>query len=214
MSSTRVIRRPVPKASKPEPSGGRWKWFASVVLLLLVAAGAWAFLPYQDPALARVEAIRAEMDGANDGQRRDLFRQMRDEMEKMSPEARREAFDGMRKRWEQREQQHLNEFFALSPQEQIAQIDKDLKRDEQRRKEWQQRRAQSNGNRGGQGRGGFGGPGGRGSRDSSDPNARRKSYLDNTNPQQRAMRGEYRRMRDERRQALGISGGGGGWHGR
>ncbi len=205
MSSSPIIRRVVPKTSQPQPSGGKWKWIFSIALLLALAAGAWAFLPSEDPGLTRIEQLRAQMDGANDQQRRDLFRQMHDEFEKLSPEAREQAFDGWRQRWQQREQEHLNKFFSLSPAEQIAQIDKDLKRDAERRKQWQRRRAENNGNGGGRADGGGRGRGSRGPRDSSDPNARRKSYLDHTSPQQRAMRGEYYRLREQRRQQLGMT---------
>ena len=143
MSSSPIIRRVAPKTSQPQPSGGKWKWIFSIALLLALAAGAWAFLPSEDPGLTRIEQLRAQMDGANDQQRRDLFRQMHDEFEKLSPEAREQAFDGWRRRWQQREQEHLNKFFSLSPAEQIAQIDKDLKRDAERRKQWQRRRART-----------------------------------------------------------------------
>ncbi len=213
MSNARVIRRPATRptaSSKSEGSAsGKLKWIVSVALLLLLAVGAWAYFPGEDPALARIHEIRDQMEGATDAQRRELFGTMRKEFENLSPDARDQLRDEWRQRWEAREQENLNKFFAMSPQEQIAHLDEDIKREEERRKAWQRRRAESGGDSGARGNRG-GGPGmggggrGRGSRDSSDPNARRKSYLDNTTPQSRAMRSEYRHQREERRRQLGL----------
>ncbi len=165
-----------------------------------MAGIAYAFYPSRDPALARIDEIRAQMDGASDAQRRELWGEMRKQFENLSPEAR----DQMRENWgqrrETREGQRLSEFFALSPQEQIKKLDEDIKRDAQRRRQW----AQRSGNGGQAGRGGPGGGRGRGGNNSGDPNARRKSYLDNSSAMSRAMRGEYRRMRDERSKQLGL----------
>ena len=210
MSNYRPVRRPSPasRTTSEKSSGGKRKWIAAVILLLLMGGIAYAFLPSEDPALARIEAIRQQMDGATDEQRRELWGQMRQEFENLGDEAREQMREDWGQRREAREQEHLNEFFALSPQEQIKKLDEDIDREQ----EWRKRRAQrarsnqGQGNRGDGGRGGFGGPrGGRSRSSSDDPNARRKSYLDKTTPQSRAMRSEYRRMRDERRQQRGIS---------
>ncbi len=61
---------------------------------------------------------------------------------------------------------------------------------------------------GGGGGGGGGGPGGRGGSE-EDRNNRRKQGLDQTDPEQRSRRAEYRRQMDERRQQMGFTGGGG-----
>jgi len=202
MNNTRVIRRPVTaKSTSEKSSGGKTKWIVSILLLLMMAGIAYAFIPRSDPALAKIEEIRGQMEGANDQQRRELWGQMRQEMENLSPEAR----DQMREEWGQRREaqqmQELTKFFDLSPAEQIKEIDKDLKEDAERRK----RRAQrGGGDRAGRGPGGGDG-GRRGGRDNSgDPNARSKRYLDSTTPQSRAMRSEKRRMEEERRKQLGL----------
>ena len=204
MSNARVIRRPVAaKPAKEETSGGKGKWIAAILVLLMMAGIGYAFMPGRDPGLARIDAIRDQMEGADDQQRRELWGQMRQEMENLTPEAR----DQMREEWgqrrEAREMERLTKFFDLSPQEQIKELDESIKREEERRKQQAQRP-----NRGGGGgeraaRGG-GGRGQRGGRDSSDPNARSRRYLDNSTPQARAMRSEYSRMRSERRQRLGL----------
>ena len=203
MSNTRVIRRPVAaKSTGEKSSGGKAKWIVSILLLLMMAGIAYAFIPRSDPALAKIEELRGQMEGANDQQRRELWGQMRNEMENLTPEARDQMREEWGRRWQAREQEELNKFFDLTPEEQIKEIDEDLKREAARRKERAQR-----GNRGGGERAdrGGGGRGQRGGRDNSgDPNARGKRYLDNTTPQSRAMRGEKHRMREERRQRLGL----------
>jgi hypothetical protein len=144
------------------------------------------------------------MDGADDAQRRALFGQMRQEFENLSPEARDQMRDQWRAKGEAREQARLNEYFSKSDKEKLAMLDEDIKREEERRKQWAKRRAERSkngdandrGNRGGGG-GGRGGSGG-------DSNARRKEFLDNSSAQSRAMRGEYQRDRDARRRQLGL----------
>lgn len=202
MNNTRVIRRPTGKSPTETSTRSKWKWIAAVIALLLMAGGAYAFLPSKDPALARIEDLRNQMEGADDGQRRALFGQMRQEFEKLTPEARDQLRDEGRAKGEAREQQRLNEYFDKSPKERLALLDEDIKREEERRKEWEKRRAER-GNEGGRGdRGDRGQGGGRGS--SGDPNARSKRYLDNSSPQTRAMRGEYQREREERRKQMGL----------
>jgi uncharacterized protein HemX len=202
-----MIRRPGAKAlgstASEKSSGGKGKWIAAVLILLLLAAGAWAFLPRKNVHVARIEELRAQLETAPREQRRELFDQMREEFRQL-PESEREAmFADRRKQWEAREQKRYDEFFALSPAERIAYLDKEIDEDERERKERAERRArqgnQQRGDRGG--RGGWGGRGG-GDRNSME---RRKGYLDNTNPVTRAQRGEYRRAREERRRQRGLS---------
>jgi hypothetical protein len=203
MNHSRLIRRPkapaVGTTAGEKSSPGKARWIISLIIVLLLAVGAWAFLPSKDPALARIESLRSQIDGAPEGQRRELFGQMRQEFENLRPESREQLRDQFRQRWEQREQKFLNDFFAKTPQDQIAAIDKQLDDEQRREKERQQRRAQGGDRRG------RGGPGnaqrGRGRGDSLE---RRKSYLDRTSPQTRAQRSEYRRMRDERRRERGL----------
>jgi hypothetical protein len=208
MSHARVIRRPVSQTTAKtagEQSSGRkaTKWIVAGLILLLMAVAAWGYLPEaKDPNLAKIEQLREQMDGATDEQRRELWGQMREAYRSLPEDARQQLSDQRRQRWEAREQKFLNEFFAMTPAEQIAKVDEQLKQEEERRKQWAQRRAQRSqqGNQGARNGGQRGGRG-RGSRDSLE---RRKSYLDRTSPQTRAQRSEYRRMRDARRQALGL----------
>jgi hypothetical protein len=206
MSTARIIRRPAGRASatteKSTPS--KAKWIIAAVVVLLMAAAAWAFFPEgKDPHVAKIEELRAQMEGATDEKRRELGRQMREEFRNVPEDVRDRMFEDRRRQWEAREQKELNDFFALAPAQQIAEIDEDIKEEEERRKRWEQRRAER-GNRQGNAQGGQGGRGGGNRGAGRDSLERRKSYLDNTSPTSRAQRSEYRRMREERRKQLGL----------
>jgi hypothetical protein len=192
------IRR---KPTVEKPAKSKAKRVALALILLLIAAAAWGFWLRGDPQLAKVLALRGQLEDATGDQRRELWGQMREEMSKLSPEARESLFADRRKEWEARERKRMREFFAMSQEAQIASLDKDIDRMERRRKAWEQRQSQSG--TPGNNPGGFGGRGGRDN--SGDPLARAKNYLNNTTPEDRAERGEYRRMMRERRQQRGFS---------
>jgi hypothetical protein len=195
------IRR---KPTVEKPVKSKAKRVALALILLLFAAAAWGFWLRGDPQLAKVMALRDQLEGATRDQRRELWGQMREEMSKLSPEARESLFADRRKEWEARERKRMNEFFAMSHEAQIASLDKDIDRFERRRKAWEERQAQGNGTPGAQG--GPGGPGGRGwGGNSGDSLQRAKNYLNNTTPEDRAERGEHRRMMRERRQQRGLT---------
>lgn len=212
MPNPKIIRSTRQAAkSSGEPSGKK-KWVVIAALFLLFAAvGAWAMSSRPDPHVARVQELRVQMENAPPEQRRELWGQMRQEFEQM-PEATREAlFEERRQREDAREQKYMDEFFAKSKAEQMAEIDKRIDESEKRRKEREKRRAAgNNGNNGNRGQmaqaGGGGGPGGGrgpggGNRDSLE---RRKGYLDKSSPDSRAQRGAYRRMMEDRRAQRGL----------
>lgn len=227
MSTTRAVR-PANRAGgssrgKAESeSGGKKKWILLLMLLLLSISGlgAWAMTTRRDPNLVKAQELRAQMENATPEQRRELRGQMRETIENMSEPAREQFFEAGRKDWEAREAKRMDEFFAKPYAEQIKEIDKQIDRDEQRRKDWEKRRQANGGQgtagaggpgggggRGGPGGGGRGGPGGgRGGRnlDPAAQLARSKNYLDRTSPESRAQRGEYRRMMQDRRTARGL----------
>jgi uncharacterized membrane protein YgcG len=190
-----------------------------LLLLLLLSAVGWAFWGGEDPQIAKIKEMRAQIEQAPREQQRELFGKMREEYQKLSPESREALFAERRQKWQERERKQMGEFFALSYAQQIAEIDKQIDDREKRR----QRRAQNgaqNGGRGngppggGGGSGGGGGPGGGGpggggggpgnGRDTNDPNARRKSYLDHTTPLDRAQQQNYRQMVQQRRTQRGL----------
>jgi hypothetical protein len=128
-----------------------------------------------------------------------------------------------------REGAEVNSFFNLPPEQRKAELDRRIKAEEARRKAWEaERAARGDGGGGPGGRGGprggppggppggqagggapgggagRGGPGGRRGSE-ADRNAWVKRRIDSTSPEERAKRTEYRRLRDERRQQLGLS---------
>lgn len=198
--------RPVRTGKSSEGSGRGKKIAIATIVLLLFAAVGYAMYGGEDPGVARIEALREQMDGATDEQRRELFQQMRQEYEQLPEATRQQLRDEREARWELEQGKRLAEFFAMSPQEQQKALDEEIREDEERRKEREKRRAQGGGGgRGGPGDAGRGFRGDRGRNSSADPNARRKSYLDRSSPQSRAMRSEYYRMRSERRKQLGLA---------
>jgi len=136
--------------------------------------------------------------------------------------------------FEARERAEIGSFFNMPADQRMAELDRRIQAEqaqrEARRQEWAQRQAsgdQERGTRGGDagGRGGppsggqasggtsGGRPGGgdrgwgRGSSTEEQRNERSKQRLDNSSPQARAQRDEYRRLMRERREKLGLSGG-------
>lgn len=207
----------------------RGKWIAAcVALILCLAGGVFAFGYFrEDPQLAKARELGEQMrdqDWRNmpDEQRRARWEEMRTVMDALTEDQRRALWEEREQEWAAREDQRLEEFFALSPQEQQKALDEEIKREEERRKAWEQRRAngdrgrqrdsgeRTRGDRGDRGPGGRGGPpganGGRGGRN-MDPQARNermRDRLDRSSPQSRARRAEHRRLIAERRQQLGL----------
>ncbi len=186
--------------SRPETSN-KGLWIVSGTVMLAVCLGFYFWLFRGDSALARIQTIRAEMQTADGTRRQELRDQWRQAYDDLTPENREQVRNQWREQADLREAQQLHDFFALSPKEQVAQLDQEIKREEERRKEREKRQAS------GQRSMRFDRSGDRGNRvrnTSDDPNARRKSYLDRSTPQARAMRAEKQRLSDERRRQLGL----------
>jgi hypothetical protein len=197
------------------------RWVLLVLILLLSTTGAWAWFR-SDPQLAKVQALRAQMqsEDLSREQRRELFGQMREEMDKLSPEVRQSLFAERQKEFQKRQVQQMREFFALPKDKQIAELDKQIDRRGRGRGRGGPNgggppggRGQQNANGGAQagqngqggGNNGQGGPGGgRFGNRNLDSMDRRKNYLDNTTPEFRAQMGEYRRMMQQRRTQRGV----------
>ncbi len=181
----------------------------ALLLILLTATVSWAMWSREDPQMAKVRSMAEEMEDMSWDQRRDHYRQMREETEKLTDEQREQFRDEMRGRWEEREAKRMKEFFDLTPEEQIAELDRQIDRME----EWRKRR-EANGDRGRERRGrGDRGRGGRPrtqsygrSADGSNANVdRRNSRLDRRSPDSRARRSEYFRMMTARMRDRGVS---------
>lgn len=162
-------------------------------------------------------------------------RPMFDKMREVPPQYREQVGQQMGRLWEARERAETASYFALSPEKRQAELDRRIKADEERRKQWQAEREKRDQERaaggqqsggfagrggpgggppgGGPGRGQGGGPGGggpggnrRGSEEAR--NDRSKRRLDQSTPEQRAQQSEYRRAMEERRTQLGLPSGG------
>ena len=211
---------------------GKKKWIVGIGLLLSVFAGiAWAaWQPSVDPQLAELQEMREKLDAKGEeklpkAERRQLFREMRDKFEKLPPELQKQAFDAGRPQFQQFMEQRLDDFFALKPEQQKAELDKRIDEMEKRDKRRQERQAarktagngatatQSASARPGGDRGDRSGWGGWGGRNMTDKQRQqmRKEMLNSTTPQMRAKFTEFRRMMDDRRKERGLPPGRGRW---
>jgi hypothetical protein len=175
---------------------------SGVLTLVLVLIGAWAlgFFHGTDPAIAELQDLSNQMRDSNlaDAQRNQLRTDFRQRLGSLSEEQRRAFFDANRNEWNQRTQQRMDEYFAMSKADQQKRLDEILNRIAQAQKS-QQQNANGQGNRGaGNGRGG-----GRNMTDAQ-RQARSKQRLDNTTPKQRAQFAEFRKQLDTRAQQRGI----------
>ncbi|HVU89977.1 MAG TPA: hypothetical protein VHD36_21780 [Pirellulales bacterium] len=204
------------------------KWILAAALTLLLAGGAGAYYAFRtDPKVALVMDLGQQLrnEDLSREDRGKLFGQMREAMDQLSDEQRRQVrqqFDRGNDGWRKREQEKMNEFFAMSKKDQTKALDKDIDEMLKRRKEWEKKRKErdaerakqqasgtagnNNGNNGGQG-GGRGGNGGGGDR-----GQQRRSALDNSSAARQTQRAEYGRMMANRMVQRGIpmTGGGGG----
>jgi hypothetical protein len=177
---------------------------AAVLILLLIGAS-WAFGLFggTDPAVAELQQMRDQMFDRNlpDDQRQQFRDQFRERMGSLSDAQRRALFDSGREVWQKREQQRMNEFFAMSPVDQRKRLDQTiddmLKRQKERAQNANANNGQANGGNGG-------GRGNRGNMTDAQREQRAKQRLDRSTPIQRAQREEYRRMLESRARDRGI----------
>ncbi len=182
-----------PKSESPPRRRRR----ALVLLLALLLLLGWWLWP--DGRLAKARGLRDELfseagRGLSPEDRRSKFEELRSVTGQMSEAQRRELSRDMLKRRED----ELRRYSELSSAEKKQQLDKDIRRQEERRQ-----RSQSNGNSSGPSNG-FGGPGRGGPSSSADPQRRRQERLDWTTPEFRELTDQYRRDVAARRQELGL----------
>jgi hypothetical protein len=174
-----------------------------VVILIVAIGAAWAFgfIGGTDPAVAELQQMRDQMSVANlpDAERDQLRDQFRQRLEGLSDSQRRAVFAGGREQWQQRNQQRMDEFFAMSRPDQQKRLDESINRMLERQKG----QNQNGGNRDAR-NGGRGGNRGAGMTPAQ-REARAKQRLDNSSPKERAQRAEFRRRMQERMQQRGIN---------
>jgi hypothetical protein len=186
---------------------------AAVLVLLAGAAWALGYFSGTDPQVAELQKFRDEsfqrMDQMSDEERRAQFQEFRTRVDALSDDQRREFFESGREFFQQRMLERMDHFFALPPDEQKKDLDEQIDRMEQ----WRKQRAANpeqgrGGGPGGQARGGGRGPRGGGGGG--------KGRLDRSTPEMRAKMARYRDMMNERRKERGlepIEGGGRGMWG-
>lgn len=201
-----------------------WGWAAGWFSTPPQVAEVRAVIHQQIADLDKVAKGLAPYEGGPD--MRKVFGSMRD-----LPEGMRDRVRGdIGRLMEATERAQVDSYFLLPPAQRQAELDRRLKADQDRRKQFTGGRGgrgqggappgPSNAQQGGGGQGnggrvgaGGGGPGGRGGQggggggprggSEEDRNNRRKAALDNTDPEQRSRRAEYRRQIEERRQQQG-----------
>jgi predicted transcriptional regulator len=161
-------------------------------LLLLIAAGIGAYWYLRpDPQFVKVMELREQLTSEEARklpreQRRALWTEFRQEVAKLTPEQRRQLWADRANRFQER----LEKFAKASPKERTAMLDEQIKRQEDFR-----RNAANQGlNRANWG----------GSATPEDREQRRRQWLDNTTPEQRAVMAEFRQQLQQRRQQLGL----------
>jgi hypothetical protein len=196
-----------------------------ILLLALGAVGAY-FLFRTNPHLARMKALqdqlRARAENLSPEDRRNLFRQIGEERQKLSPADRDKLSRERAKAGLERRREQMKKYFALSDDDKKAYLDEQIDQEEARRKDREQRRADRGDNAQGPGqrgnRQGFGpGGGGRGDNSSVDRGRGRKNRLNETTPEDRQQWSTYVQELSQRRQQRGLpplGGGRGGFGGR
>jgi hypothetical protein len=206
---------PAPPAADKKPRR-RKRWLLLLLLLLFLIGGTvWATRP--DPHLARAKELQAELfspeaKNLSPEDRKAKFEQYRAEVKNLTPEQKKELSEPMRAKM----RADLERYHAMSQEEKARHLDEVIDRSEKMRKEREQRAKANGGQPGGGGPGGGGprggpggGPGGGpngpgGSRTAADIEKRRKERLDQSTPEERAMRDEFRRDLEARRKQRGL----------
>jgi hypothetical protein len=176
---------------------------AGIVLLVgCLALLYWLFRP--DPRLARAQELSRQLTGdaaraLTEAQRREVRQELRQQMERLTPEQRRALGKERRKVFEDQ----VARFSTLSKEDQTAFLDNQINRMEEARRRWQQENANGN-------NAGFPRSSGR-SNDPDERDRRRRDRLDETTPEQRAQFTAFFQALRERR--LQRGGSGGGWGG-
>ncbi|MDB5308517.1 MAG: hypothetical protein JWO38_2719 [Gemmataceae bacterium] len=216
-------KNPAPTAdAKPR----RWRRrVAALVLLLGIAGLVWAVRP--DPHLARAKELQSELftpEAKNlpPDERKAKFAELRDQMKRLTDDQKRDLFAPMR----EKQKAEMARYIGLPPKEKVKYLDERIDRSEKMRKEREQKGGKGNGAGGppggfpgggsaaGSKAGGFagsvgaGGPGGGGGpgqgRSPAEIENRRKQFLDNTTPEERAQMDQFRKDMNDRRKQRGL----------
>ncbi len=189
-------------------------------LLAAISAGlAWALLlPRTDPQLAKVAELQTKVFDRQSNlppeERREAFAELRREAEKLTPAQQAKLMRDNPPPFVRQMEKQMRDFFDLPADKRAAALDRAIDEMEKRRREMEKRFAENGGRPGGPGGGFGGGPGGGPGRGGPpgglagmDPQRRQdmaKRMLDGSTPESRAMRSEYMRQMQDRRQQRGL----------
>lgn len=192
------------------------------IVILFICGVVWALWGEPDPQVQKLQDMRKEFFGEGKQPSREQRDRFREEMQKLSPEQRRELWQPMREQMSRRIGETVDGYFALPPDERGPYLDKQIEEGEKRRKEWEKRRREREANRGPSGQGpnrpgagpnqggrgpadaNRGRPGGGRNRTPEERAQRRNRRLDHTTPEQRAKWAEFRDAMRKRRVELGL----------
>ena len=166
-----------------------------------------------DRAVAAVQQLQDKLadPATKDAERRVLRAKCARKWTRLAPEAREQAWEAGRERFEKRMNDHIKEVLAMSKADQTKALDADIDRIQRFEQMRQSRDANSatsspqaggsnnnrqNNNRANRQRTGY--------RSDSDRITQQKNRLDRSTPQVRAMRLQYRQLLDQRMQQRGL----------
>ena len=182
-------------------------WALAAMAVAVLAGVVWAVRGYRaHQQLAKVKAMTKQLtaQGLTAEQRQAQWAEFRKEVGNLSPRQRQELFAERRKA----STESLRRFLQTPKREQQAKLDQDIKRMEQRRREFE--KANNGQARSGNGASSWGNRAN--SRlDPDQRDARARQRLDHSTPDERAARSEYHQLVNQRRQQLGLPPGRGGW---
>ncbi|HEV2969367.1 MAG TPA: hypothetical protein VGY55_05195 [Pirellulales bacterium] len=133
-----VAKYDLPK--KKRMTKGRWALLVTLVLLIGVGM-AWAFGVFDsDPRLAELRALGEKMSDPKlaDKDRFALMGEAMKKMQELPPEMQKKLWEERRPRMGGMQNQHIKDTLALPPDKLMAEIDKDIDRMQEMRKQFEQ----------------------------------------------------------------------------
>jgi hypothetical protein len=210
---------------EPDRRHRRRRWIALLLLLLIGFGGYGGYrLIRTDPAVKKVRDLRKDLASVslNPEQRREKFRELRDALQKLPPDKREKVQREMAEEGRKRFEDQLKRYASMSPQEKTQYLDQQIDRMERFRQQRPPTAPNTPGSgsgsvftsgpgnsvagvRGpGQAQGSGQGSGNRPSMSAEDREKRRKQRLDETTPEFRALRDQFFKDLQQRRQQRGL----------